>query len=108
MEDLKMDKCPKIGDRVSYLGGLVVGPCTGTVTAIYKQYRYPDDFDWDSDETPRAIGTMPEYLWHVGVQVDSKPEKWCYGDADGFAPEVKDITSIEEGEWFCPCVDCKR
>lgn len=47
-----MNRCPKIGDRVSYPGCFDeegrpyhVGPCTGTVTAIYEKDVWPDDID---------------------------------------------------------------
>ena len=89
-----MNRCPKIGDKVEYPGGPVVGPCTGIVTDIYKKYRYPEDFDWDSDETPRPIGELPERDWHVSLRVDKKPSKWVYGDSDFFAPDVKSLKAI--------------
>jgi hypothetical protein len=97
-----MNKCPKIGDRVRYIGGLVVGPCTGTITAIYKKDDYDPDLlddamEFDDDETYFAAlrrarrGIAAESEWQVGLKVDVKPAKWCYGKSESFAPEVKDL-----------------
>ena len=86
-----MNKCPKVGDKVSYPGGLVVGPCTGTVTAIYVSHYsdYLEDEDCDEEIYRKRRGPMPEREWHVAVKVDRVPEKWCYTGSDTFAPEVK-------------------
>ena len=99
-----MNKCPKIGDRVRYVGGLVVGPCTGVVTHIYKNIAYDQDIlddamDSDEDEWFAALrraerGLRPESEWQVTLKVDQKPEKWCYGKDDRFAPEVKDLRKL--------------
>ena len=86
-----MNKAPNIGDRVRFAGNGVVGPCVGTVTRIFKEHRYPDDFDWDSDENPRSIGFKSEREWHVAMKPDRRPSPWAYGDSDTFAPEVADI-----------------
>lgn len=80
-----MRRCPKLGDRVRYLGGSVVGPCVGTVVAIYPAFE-GDAFDG------RPTGkTLPEAEWHVGVRVDAVPERWCYGDSERFAPAVASL-----------------
>jgi hypothetical protein len=99
-----VNKCPKIGTRVRYIGGLVVGPCTGTVTAIYETIDYDQDILDDHTEDDDAgwfaalrranRGLRPQSEWHVGLKVDAKPEKWCYGESDSFAPEVKDLRRL--------------
>lgn len=97
-----MKRCPKIGDRVRYPGGTVVGPCTGIVTAIYEQNAYDsalyddamsidDEQDYYHALRRACIGLAPESEWQVAVKVDIKPEKWCYGESDTFAPEVREL-----------------
>lgn len=84
-----MTKLPKIGDKVKYSGGLVVGPCEGVVTRIYPAYRWDDDLEretWD---------LLPESEWSVELQVISLPSKWCYS-GDRFAPEVSRLTAARK------------
>jgi hypothetical protein len=83
-----MQRAPKVGERVRYSGGLVVGPCTGVVYKIYPAYRWDDDLEvatWD---------LLPESEWSVGVTVDQIPDKWPYGSDGRFAPEVSDLGPI--------------
>ncbi len=90
-----MNKCPKIGDRVRFPGNYATGPCTGTVTKIYKKHRYADDFDWGGDEIPKPLGLLPEKDWSVSVKVDELPARWPYVGNDCFAPTVGALTKID-------------
>lgn len=97
-----MRKCPRVGERVRFVGNLVVGPCTGVVEKIYQTVAYDEaqlDAAQELDEDREYYaalrraerGLKPESEWHVSLKVDVKPEKWCYGDYDKFAPEVKEL-----------------
>jgi hypothetical protein len=97
-----MNKCPKIGDRVRFVGHEVVGPCTGTVEKIYQTHYYDEDeldaaLDGDDDMAIRRARRelKPQSEWHVALKVDAKPEPWCYGESTSFAPEVKDLEKIK-------------
>lgn len=97
-----MKRCPKIGDRVRYKGGLVVGPCTGVVTAIYEKDTWSDDVDWDDPDVEPGVNTFPtgiasEEHWSVAMKCDTRPSPWCYGDDLVFAPEVKRLSPIKGG-----------
>jgi hypothetical protein len=86
-----MNRCPKIGDRVRYKGGLTTGPCEGVVRAIYESE------EWDK-EADRPMGKLaPESEWAVGVEVDPLPAKWCYPKTNRFAPSVKDVEIVKGG-----------
>lgn len=75
-----MRRLPKIGDRVRYVGAIHVGPCVGTVVAIYPEFEEGAD--------GRLTGRyLPESSWHVGVRVDAVPVPWCY-EGDRFAPAL--------------------
>ncbi len=80
-----MNKCPKIGSRVSYPGRPGLGACVGIVTAIYKTYI------WD-DELEREGPLRPEREWHVGMRPDVLPDPWGYVGVDTFAPQVAKLT----------------
>jgi hypothetical protein len=89
-----MNRCPKIGDRVRYKGGLVVGPCTGTVLRIYERDTWAEDIDWDAPdvipgETIHPIGLAPERDWQIAMKCDERPSPWCYGDDLVFAPQSR-------------------
>ncbi len=97
-----MNRAPKVGDRVRYVGGVVTGPCVGTVEAIYKKELWPDDFYDDPDAvagvTHKPTGLAPEKDWHVRMRVDELPERWPYGGASGtdniFAPAVASLRKV--------------
>jgi hypothetical protein len=101
-----MKQCPKIGDRVRYPGCFDedghpyhVGPCVGTVTAIYPRDTWADDVDWDDDDTEPGVNTFPtgvapESKWNVAVKCDERPNPWCYGDDLVFAPAVEDLQKL--------------
>lgn len=80
-----MNKCPKIGDRVRYPGRVHVGPCVGTVTAIYE------DYIWDDINDRPTHKLAPEREWSVAIKCDTRPSPWAYGDDLVFAPCVGDL-----------------
>jgi len=87
-----MRKCPAIGDRVRYIGGPVVGPCTGTVEAIYPT----EEWDYECD---RPTGRYkPEHEWQVRMRVDALPTPWCYGSRTAFAPEVSKLRRLRPNQ----------
>ena len=96
-----MKKAPKIGDRVCYPGVRNhVGPCTGTIEAIYTNDIWPDDVDWENDDvipgvTVKPLGIDPdERNWHVRFRCDERPNPWPYGDDLLFAPSVGEIRKL--------------
>jgi len=84
-----MNKCPKVGDRVKYPGGLVVGPCVGIVTKIYVRH------EWDEDKSDRWNALYGKALherdWHIAFKPDTIPEKWAYKGNDCFCPLVSEV-----------------
>jgi hypothetical protein len=89
-----MNRCPKIGDRVKYPGGLVVGQCVGVVTKIYVKH------EWDEDQSDRWNALygkpLPEREWHVAMRPDVIPVKWAYTGSVVFAPTVDDLEPADE------------
>lgn len=84
-----MMKCPKLGDRVLYKGGPMVGRCVGIVTAIYPSTEWDEN---KSDAWNALYGKpLPESLWRVAMKPDELPKKWSYPDNDKFAPKVADL-----------------
>ena len=83
-----MNKCPKVGDRVSFAGANHVGPCVGVVTAIYPQYGWDEELDREGD-------LLPEREWHVSMKPDVLPVPWCYVGHDKFAPRVSELRRVE-------------
>jgi len=81
-----MKRCPKIGDRVRYPGGAVVGACKGVVVRIYPSYTF--DIDKSDRWNARHGKPLPESQWHVAMRPDALPAKWAYVGNDMFAPEV--------------------
>lgn len=84
-----MKRAPKIGARVRYRGGPVVGPCVGVVERIYVQTAWDEDRsdEWNARNAPR----LPESQWRVRVKPDAIPAKWCYSGQDAFAPSVAEL-----------------
>ena len=74
-----MNLAPKIGQRVSFRGSKLVGPCTGVVTFVW---RVP--YDGDQAE------------WQVAVRVERKPRLWDWGDGDCFATAAKHLIPLEK------------
>jgi hypothetical protein len=99
----RMNQCPTLGARVRYPGGTVVGPCTGTVVAIYEEYRYAEVDDNASDEELRRARRelLPERQWQVSVKVDAIPQMWCYTGTDRFAPQVSTLTRCSTPAAWC-------
>lgn len=91
-----MDRIPEIGTRVSYPGGLVVGPCTGTVRAIYPAHDPAPGYEWEDEEVVWIKARFDPERWKVSMEVDELPEKWCYGELKFFAPAIADIEPIKE------------
>ena len=101
-----MNHCPKIGGRVRYPGCFDecgrpyhVGPCVGTVTAVYERDTWGDNVDWDDPDVEPGVnvfptGRAPENQWHVAVKCDERPVPWPYGDDLVFAPSVGDLIDI--------------
>ena len=84
-----MNKRPNIGDRVRYPGGHGhVGPRVGVVSAIYPTYEWVEEND-------REGAIRPEREWRVAMQPDSRPDPWCYGTHNKFAPTVSEIKKAQ-------------
>lgn len=84
-----MKRAPKVGDRVKYAGGLVVGPCVGVVEHVYINYTFDED---RSDEWNALNGKpLPEKEWAIRMKPDVLPAKWCYSGSDAFAPRVAEV-----------------
>ena len=83
-----MDKCPAVGQRVRFVGNLVIGPCTGVVKHIYPSYQ------WEGDIRGAVIPAdrlCPESEWHVRLLVDEIPAEWCYRKDGIFSPLVSEL-----------------
>ena len=80
-----MNKVPKVGQFVTFIGNSVTGECTGVVLLIYPQYIYDDANGRETDEL------LPESEWHVAMRPGTIPHKWPYGDYDTFAPQVSEL-----------------
>jgi hypothetical protein len=82
-------RAPKVGTRVRYPGGLVVGPCVGIVEKVYVTHAFDEDRsdEWNARNSP----PLPEPDWKVRMKPDVLPAKWCYSGCDAFAPSVADL-----------------
>lgn len=83
-----MKRCPKIGDRIQFIGDSVIEPCTGIVTAIYKAEEWNEDTD-------RPTGKfLPESEWSVCIEVDIIPAFWPYVNCNKFAAQVQYLQRV--------------
>lgn len=83
-----MKRCPKIGQRVKFIGNSVNGPCTGIVTAIYKAE------EWDLEKDRPTGRLLPESQWSVCLEVDVLPQLWCYIDCNKITPQVQYLQRV--------------
>ena len=87
-----MKKAPKVGQRISFKGSSVVGPCSGVVEKVYVHYTFDEDM---SDQWNARNGKpLPEAQWHVRMRPDDLPQQWCYTGQDVFAPQVSDVELV--------------
>lgn len=92
-----MDRLPKIGEPVRFVGNSVVGACLGVIKRIYPSHVPAPGEDEENDNCRYVQGPFDPETWAVLFEVEGKlPEPFVYPNTKLFAPRIIDIEPREK------------